>query len=162
MSHQSVALVPKFWSDILSTSLLKGVRHYIANALHCWEKLDPVKSVDLGIWQAINVSNVMFLCTLLHVLKFFTQSRSPFLHTSEWNQHRQTVTKRNDMISHYSSVLEFASSEAINIVLSFALKLYLIHVHACISISMSSRLWGENSFIRLHNLIILYCVWIFL
>ena len=68
----------------------------------------------------------------------------------------------NDMISHYSSVLEFASSEAINIVLSFALKLYLIHVHACISISMSSRLWGENSFIRLHNLIILYCVWIFL
>ena len=60
MSHQSVALLPKFRSDllvdILSTSLLKGVRHYIGSALFvallrekCVIPQDQVKSVDLGI-----------------------------------------------------------------------------------------------------------------
>lgn len=61
--------------------------------------------------------------------------------TAQWNEQKQHVTPRI-IISHLSSVLEFASSEANHFVLSSALKSYmiLIYEHAFISISMSSTL----------------------
>ena len=134
MSHQLVALLPKFWSDllvdILSTSLLKGVRTYIGYALFvallrekCVIQQDQVKSVDLGIWRyQYKQCNVSFCIT--SCCEIFHTKQEPFLaHKRMKSAEANCNTEEWYDITLLLSVGVCIYSEAINFVSYFALLL---------------------------------------